>query len=296
MGVGGTGGWDPDFSKYARRRGHDLKDGEYIGAGDDRRMYGNCESVSIRREGNYIELTFSCQYRCVGSLYGVKLPDFLAVFTRGLQKVSSLRVEETFRYSSVPMAGLEVCARYSTSMLLESAYRKLSASLKSAHAAALDNLRKQSISRSTQERRRVRPEAFICHDSRDKQRIARPLVERLSRMTCAVWHDEESLRVGDSLRESIERGLKQSRRCILVLTPRFLNNRGWTKTEFNSVFSRELLQRKEIILPVWAGVTSEELFDYCPSLLDRVGVHWKRGVDEVARELYRKIRGCDPEA
>ena len=69
-----------------------------------------------------------------------------------------------------------------------------------------------------------RPLAFISHDSRDKDDIARPIAVALSARQCPVWFDEFSLTVGDRLRESIERGLRETRRCILVITPNFLGN------------------------------------------------------------------------
>jgi hypothetical protein len=137
--------------------------------------------------------------------------------------------------------------------------------------------------------RRERPAAFICHDSRDKERVARPIAEGLSRLACPVWYDESSLNVGDHLRESIERGLKEAKKCILVLSPRFLANSGWTKVEFNSIFSRELIQRRNIILPVWAGVTKQSVLAYSPSLANRVAVNWRLGADEVVQRLYCAI-------
>ena len=67
-----------------------------------------------------------------------------------------------------------------------------------------------------------RPLAFISHDSRDKADIALPLALMLEERNCPVWYADFSLRVGDSLRESIERGLKETRKCILLLSPNFL--------------------------------------------------------------------------
>lgn len=55
--------------------------------------------------------------------------------------------------------------------------------------------------------RRETPLAFISHDSRDKDAIARKMAIGLQRMLCPVWYDEFSLNVGDNLRESIEKGL-----------------------------------------------------------------------------------------
>ncbi len=62
--------------------------------------------------------------------------------------------------------------------------------------------------------RSERPRAFICHDSRDKEQIAEPLALQLHQFMCPVWYDDFTLKVGDSLRESIEAGLKQCEKCI----------------------------------------------------------------------------------
>jgi TIR domain len=139
-----------------------------------------------------------------------------------------------------------------------------------------------------------KPVAFISHDTRDKQDVARPLAIRLQQMLCPVWFDEFSLGVGDSLRGKIEEGLKQCAKCILVLSPNFLDNTGWTKTEFNSIFTREILENENVILPVWFGVTAKNVYSYCPSLADRVALDWNLGVDEVARRLYGSISKSTP--
>lgn len=134
-----------------------------------------------------------------------------------------------------------------------------------------------------------KPLAFISHDSRDKDNVARELAIQLSKMMCPVWYDEFSLRVGTSLRESIEKGIKECKKCILLLSKNFLSNSGWTKVEFNSVFTRELLEKENIILSVWVDVEVKEVYEYCTSLADRVAIPWNLGAEEVARRLYREI-------
>lgn len=62
-----------------------------------------------------------------------------------------------------------------------------------------------------------RPFAFISHDSRDKDEIARPIATQLSKLMCPIWYDEFTLKVGDSLRESIEKGVKECGKCIVIL-------------------------------------------------------------------------------
>jgi TIR domain-containing protein len=137
---------------------------------------------------------------------------------------------------------------------------------------------------------RQKPEAFLSHDSRDKDAVARPLAWELSKLGVPVWYDDFSLRVGDSLREKIETGLKECKRCILVLSPNFISNSGWTKREFDSVFTRELLDQKQIVLPVWVGVTKRQVYEYSPSLADRVAVTWDRGVKYVAGQLAQVVK------
>lgn len=53
-----------------------------------------------------------------------------------------------------------------------------------------------------------KPLAFICHDSRDKDEVARKIAINLERMMCPVWYDEYSLKVGDNLRKKIDEGIK----------------------------------------------------------------------------------------
>ena len=135
------------------------------------------------------------------------------------------------------------------------------------------------------------PLAFISHDSRDKTDIALPLALMLKERNCPVWYADFSLRVGDSLRESIERGLKETRKCILILTPNFLKNEGWTKREFNSVFTRELLEKKNVILPVWHEVTQQQVYDYSPSLADKYALIWSaEQKEDVASKLQRAVQ------
>src|SRR3984957_8885132 len=130
-----------------------------------------------------------------------------------------------------------------------------------------------------------KPRAFIAHDSRDKKELAEPLALQLQRWHCPVWFDQYSLKVGDSLREGIETGLKECPKCVLILTPNFLNNNGWTKREYDSVFTRELVEKQKVILPVWHNVSVEDIYKYSPILADRVGAQWADGIEEVARKV-----------
>ncbi len=134
-----------------------------------------------------------------------------------------------------------------------------------------------------------KPLAFLSHDTRDKDEIVRPLAIRLTTMMCPVWYDEYSLKPGSSLRHSIETGLKECKKCVLILTPNFLVNAGWTKTEFNSIFTREILEKSNVVIPIWHGVTAREVYEYSPSLADKVAIQWSKGIDEVSRLIYNSV-------
>ncbi|WP_319505648.1 toll/interleukin-1 receptor domain-containing protein [Bacteroides graminisolvens] len=133
-----------------------------------------------------------------------------------------------------------------------------------------------------------KPLAFISHDSRDKELIARPLANGLSSRLCTVWYDEYSLKVGQSLRESIENGIKSARKCVIILSPNFISNTGWTKTEFNSIFTRSLIFDERIILPIWYDITIKEIYDYSPVLADTFALRWPKFDDLGNENNYNK--------
>jgi len=133
------------------------------------------------------------------------------------------------------------------------------------------------------------PWAFISHDSRDKDDVARLLAEKLSSMLCPVWYDEYSIGVGDSLRESIDKGIRDAKKCIVILSRNFFSNQGWTKAEFNAAMGKHVVSGGAVILPIWHGVSREEVFEYSPMLADVVGLPSTLGIDEMARQLFRKL-------
>jgi hypothetical protein len=133
------------------------------------------------------------------------------------------------------------------------------------------------------------PLAFISHNSRDKKQLAEPLAIALQSISCSVWYDEYSLKVGDSLREGIEKGLRECKKCIFLITPNFLVNGGWTKREYDSIFTRELIEDRKLILPVWHGVTKQEVYQYSPILADRVAVVWDGDIKNIANRLRQSI-------
>ncbi len=134
-----------------------------------------------------------------------------------------------------------------------------------------------------------KPLAFISHDSRDKELIAKPLANGLSSRLCSVWYDEYSLKIGDSLRESIEKGIKEVKKCVIIITKNFLSNPGWGKKEFNSIFTREMIFDERIVLPIWYDVTKEDVYEYSPSLADTFALIWPNAENQTEEEYKKNV-------
>jgi len=64
-------------------------------------------------------------------------------------------------------------------------------------------------------------DVFISHSSADKDDFVRPLATELQNLGIKVWFDEFELKIGDSLRRSIDQGLINSRYGIVVLSSSF---------------------------------------------------------------------------
>ena len=58
---------------------------------------------------------------------------------------------------------------------------------------------------------------FISHASEDKETLARPLAKNLLKLGYNVFLDELVIKLGDSITESINKGLTESKYCIIVI-------------------------------------------------------------------------------
>ena len=132
-------------------------------------------------------------------------------------------------------------------------------------------------------------DAFICHASEDKNIFVRPLAEKLRESHLEVWYDEFSLKVGDSLRESIDKGLSKCRFGIVILSPAFFKKR-WPKRELNGLTAREMLGGHQIILPIWHKVTAVDIIKHSPPLADIKALDSRKGIEGVCKGLLEKIR------
>ena len=131
-------------------------------------------------------------------------------------------------------------------------------------------------------------DAFISHASEDKESFVRSLANELRSKGLVIWFDEFTLQVGDSLRESIDRGLAGSNYGIVVLSPDFFRKR-WPQQELNGLVAREITEHK-VILPIWHNISHDEVARYSLILADRFAVKSSDGLQNVVSKLLEVIR------
>lgn len=127
-------------------------------------------------------------------------------------------------------------------------------------------------------------DVFISHASQDKDAVARPLAEQLTKRGYRVWFDEFVLRVGSSLTGEINKGLARSRHGIIILSPAFFE-RQWTEYELKGLVQREFSSGRDCILPVWHNIDAADIVRHAPALADKFATNTSRGLANVVEQL-----------
>ena len=134
-------------------------------------------------------------------------------------------------------------------------------------------------------------DVFISYASEDKDDFVRPLARALQDCGMSVWFDELTLKVGDSLRRSIDRGLASSRFGVVVISPHFLS-KEWPQKELDGLTAREVDGTK-VILPVWHDLSADQVRRYSPTLADRVATRSSDGLPRVVADLVKAVGTAD---
>lgn len=138
---------------------------------------------------------------------------------------------------------------------------------------------------------------FICHASEDKDEFVRPLAEELTTKGFKVWYDEFELTLGDSLRQTIDRGLASSRFGIVVLSRAFFS-KDWPQKELDGLDALEVNGRK-VILPIWHDVDKEYITRYSPTLAGKYAKSTSKGLDQVISAIeaaFQKGSTAEPDS
>lgn len=132
-------------------------------------------------------------------------------------------------------------------------------------------------------------DVFISHASEDKDNFVRPLVEALQQEGIKVWYDEDSIAWGTSIRQSIDRGLANSRFGLVVISKLFLD-KYWTNYEMDGLFHKEARNGQKVLLPIWHHVTKNEVLEKSPSLADRQALNSSiQSIDEIVEAVKGQL-------
>jgi ADP-heptose:LPS heptosyltransferase len=100
-----------------------------------------------------------------------------------------------------------------------------------------------------------------------------------------IWYDEFTLKVGDSLRQSVDKGLSKSRYGIVVLSPAYLA-KDWPQYELNGLVACEIEEGWKVILPIWHNVDKPAILDYSQALADKIAlVTTQHSILELSKRL-----------
>src|SRR3989304_5692917 len=132
-------------------------------------------------------------------------------------------------------------------------------------------------------------DAFISYATEDKETFVKPLALALKKSNVAVWFDEFELKVGDSLRRSIDLGLSKSRFGIVILSRAFFGKK-WPEWELDGLVQRQISNSTPVILPIRLNITQEYILNISPSIADIYALRAEVGLDQVVTELLRVIK------
>ena len=136
------------------------------------------------------------------------------------------------------------------------------------------------------EQARINPDRrdlFLCHAWDDREGSAKDLYSHLKSNGASVWFSEEDLPLGSLMIREIDKGLRNSRVGIVLVTPALL-----TSIESEGVAEKELaaLLSTRRVIPVLHGVTFEELNNISPMLASHTGMNTKGStLDGVAAKI-----------
>ena len=104
-----------------------------------------------------------------------------------------------------------------------------------------------------------------------------------------MWIDEIEIKLGDSLRQKIDEGLRTSRFGVVILSPAFFK-KHWTQWELDGLADREMSSGVKVILPIWHEVHHDDVAAHSPSLAEKHAARMSDGIERVADEVADVLR------
>lgn len=124
---------------------------------------------------------------------------------------------------------------------------------------------------------------FISYASEEIY-IAQELMKQLQCLGARTWIDKEKIKIGDSIKQSIERGILNSEYAIIILSQNYIN-KYWTNTELNAFFELEADGYKRI-LPLIYNLSHEELKRQYILMSDKYYLSInEKNIEEIAKKI-----------
>lgn len=132
-------------------------------------------------------------------------------------------------------------------------------------------------------------DAFISYASEDREKFVRQLAQKLQEKNISIWFDQFSLKIGDSLRKAIDKGLKESQYGIVVFSPYFFEKK-WPVWELDGLIQLQKKYKTKKILPIWHNISHDEIIEYSPSIADIYSISSNLGIEYVVQKLLEIIK------
>lgn len=130
-------------------------------------------------------------------------------------------------------------------------------------------------------------DVFISYSHKDRAFVA-PLADELRGRNLRTWYDKGELRIGDVLHEKIAEGIVRSAFSVIILSRSFFES-GWGKYELAGLLTRSAAGG-QVVLPIWHGITFEEILAWNPSLAGLVALDSaKVGLTEIADQIHEVV-------
>lgn len=119
---------------------------------------------------------------------------------------------------------------------------------------------------------------FISYVQSDSSDYVDILYDELVSSGIKVFRDIAEMRIGQSMRQSMDNALAKAKFAIVIFSPDYLS-KYWTQYELDGILSKEYLTGDQMILPLWHNITANELASKSPSLANKLA--WNSAVNTI---------------
>lgn len=129
---------------------------------------------------------------------------------------------------------------------------------------------------------------FICHASEDKDNIATPIYEELTKLNVKAFIDHMDIKWGDSLIDKINSALAKSKYVIAILSANSVE-KNWPLKELYSVLSREISNDEVKLLTLLKKGDEDIISDKLPLLSDKLYAVYDDNPKDIAEKIFSRL-------